>query len=72
MAKRHLNKIKLALVGRGKTNNWLAKQLKKSPTTISRWCTNDIQPSLDTLADIAKVLNIDIHDLIHHTKEKKV
>jgi putative transcriptional regulator len=68
MVRKPLNKIKLALVGRGKTNNWLAKQLKKSPTTVSRWCTNDIQPSLDTLAEIARILDLDILDLINSTK----
>jgi putative transcriptional regulator len=70
MARKPLNKIKLALVGRGKTNDWLAKQLKKSPTTVSRWCTNDTQPSLDTLAEIARLLDLDILDLINSTKEK--
>jgi transcriptional regulator with XRE-family HTH domain len=68
MAKKHLNKVKLVLVAKNKTSNWLAKQIKKSPTTVSRWCTNDIQPSLETLAEIARILDIDIHELIEHTK----
>jgi putative transcriptional regulator len=68
MAKKNLNKVKLVLVAKNKTSNWLAKQIKKSPTTVSRWCTNDIQPSLETLAEIAKILDIDIHELIEHTK----
>lgn len=69
MAKKHLNKIKQVLVAKNKTSNWLAKQIKKSPTTVSRWCTNDIHPSLTTLAEIAKILDVDIHELIEHTKE---
>jgi putative transcriptional regulator len=68
MAKKNLNKVKLVLVAKNKTSNWLAKQIKKSPTTVSRWCTNDVQPSLETLAEIAKILDIDIHELIEHTK----
>jgi putative transcriptional regulator len=70
MAKKHLNKVKLALVAKNKTSNWLAKQVKKSPTTVSRWCTNDVQPSLETLAEIARILDIDIHELIEHTKSQ--
>lgn len=70
MAKKNLNKVKLVLVARSKTSDWLAKQLKKSPTTVSRWCTNDVQPSLETLAAIAKILDVDILELINSTKEK--
>jgi len=62
--KRKLNRIKSALADRGKTNLWLAQQLALSKTTISKWCTNDQQPTLDTLFDIADVLEMDVKDLL--------
>jgi len=64
MAKKALNKLKQVLVSKNKTSDWLARQLKKSPTTVSRWCTNDVQPSLPTLDQIARLLDVNIHDLI--------
>ena len=70
MTKKALNRIKVVLVEKDKTNKWLAKHLKKNPTTVSRWCTNEMQPSLDTLAEIAKAINVDICELLNHTKEK--
>jgi putative transcriptional regulator len=70
MEKRLLNRIKSVLADRGKTNEWLAKQIKKSPTTVSRWSTNNKQPSLEILAEIADLLEIDIHVLIHHTRKQ--
>ncbi len=70
MPKKALNRLKIVLVENGRTNKWLAHQLKKNETTISRWCTNEMQPSLTTLALIAKKLNVDIKDLLNHTKEK--
>ncbi|HSH64260.1 MAG TPA: helix-turn-helix transcriptional regulator [Bacteroidia bacterium] len=70
MEKRLLNRIKSVLADRGKTNEWLAKKIKKSPTTVSRWSTNNKQPSLEILAEIADLLEIDIHVLIHHTRQK--
>jgi transcriptional regulator with XRE-family HTH domain len=58
------------LVENGRTNNWLAEKLDKSKATISRWCTNDMQPSLETLFEIAKVLNVDSRELIVSSKHK--
>jgi putative transcriptional regulator len=55
----------------GKTNNWLAQKLDKSKATVSRWCTNDMQPSLETLFEIAKVLNVDSRELIVSSKHRK-
>jgi len=46
----------------------LAEKMKKSPTTVSRWCTNEMQPSLETLLDIANVLETDIKDLLRSSK----
>ena len=59
-----LNRIKGALADSGKTGIWLARQLKKDPVTVSKWCTNTTQPDLQTLAKIADVLEVDIKDLL--------
>lgn len=59
-----LNRIKTALVDNGKTNKWLAEQLGKDPATVSKWCTNTCQPSLETLMQIAKLLNVQVDDLL--------
>lgn len=48
--------IKIVLAENDKTNKWLAKQLDKSEVTVSRWVTNEVQPSLETMAQIAQVL----------------
>lgn len=55
-----LNRIKGALADSGKTGIWLARQLKKDPVTVSKWCTNTTQPDLQTLAKIADLLEVDI------------
>ena len=59
-----LNHIKGALADSGKTGIWLARQLKKDPVTVSKWCTNTTQPDLQTLAKIADLLEVDIKDLL--------
>lgn len=63
-----INRIKVVLVEKGKTGKWLAESLGKNEATISRWCTNDVQPPLETLIQIAKLLDVDVKDLIHSTK----
>lgn len=68
MQHKQINRIKAVLADTNKTNKWLAEQLGKSETTISRWCTNEVQPSLETLAQIAKLLNIDIKELLNSSK----
>ena len=59
-----INRIKVVLIEKKKTSKWLAEQLDKDPATISKWCTNSSQPSLETLLEIAKVLNVDVRELI--------
>ena len=59
-----LNRIKTVLVDKGKTNKWLAEQLGKDPATISKWCTNKSQPSLMMMMTIAKLLQVEINDLV--------
>lgn len=70
MATKPINRIKIVLVENGKSNKWLAKQMKMSPNTVSRWCTNDMQPSLKVLVEIAKMLDVNVRELLHPTKEK--
>ena len=64
----YITRLKVVLVEQGKTGKWLAEQLGKSNCTVSKWCSNSIQPDLQTLDKIAKLLNIDSRDLISPTK----
>ena len=61
---RKLNRIKTALVDNGKTNKWIAAQLGKDPATVSKWCTNACQPSLEMMITISKLLKVDLNDLV--------
>ncbi len=67
-----LNRIKVVLVEKKKTNKWLAEQLGKDPATISKWCTNTSQPDLATLSRVADLLDVDMKDLLNSTKEEGV
>jgi putative transcriptional regulator len=69
MNKKSINRVKAVLAEHDKTNKWLAKKLDKNETTISRWCTNEVQPSLETLLEISELLNIDLKELIKSNKE---
>lgn len=64
----NLNRIKVVLVEKQKTGKWVAEQLGKSTCTISKWCSNTIQPDLATLNKIAELLNVDVRDLITPSK----
>lgn len=68
MRKKAINRLKAVLAEQGKTNKWLASKLEKNETTISRWCTNEVQPSIDNLIVIASLLKIDVRELINSTK----
>lgn len=63
-----INRLKVVLAEKNLTNRWLAKQLGKSEITVCRWAQNKIQPSLDQLVEIAKILDIDVKVLINNTK----
>ena len=63
-----LNRLKAALAEQGKTNRWLSEQLGKSENTISRWCANKVQPSIQQLNEIATILDVDVRSLITSTK----
>ena len=64
-----MNRIKVVLVEKQKTNRWLAEQLGKSENTISRWCSNKSQPSIAQLQEIANLLDVDIRVLLKSQKE---
>ena len=64
-----LNRIKVVLAEKKRTNKWLAEQLGKNVTTVSKWCTNTSQPDLQTLDKIASLLEIDVKDLLNSTRE---
>ncbi len=68
MGNKTINRLKVVLAEKNCTNKWLAKQLDKNETTVSRWCTNDTQPSVDTLSQIAELLDVDIRELLLSTK----
>lgn len=67
-----INRIKVVLVEKKRTNKWLAEQLGKDPATVSKWCTNTSQPGLETLLQIANALDVDVKDLLNSTKENKM
>ena len=64
-----LNNIKNVLSEKGVMSKWLAKQLQKDPATVSKWCNNHSQPDLYTFGRIANLLDVDVHELICHTKK---
>ena len=64
MARSSYNRIKVALAERQKTGKWLSEQLGKSETTVSRWTSNMMQPSIEILYDIASILKMDVRDLL--------
>lgn len=63
-----LNRLKVVLVEKKKTSKWLAEELGKNPSTVSKWCTNVSQPDLYTLNTIADLLDVDISDLINRNR----
>lgn len=63
-----INRIKVVLAEKKKTNRWLASQIGKDEGTVSKWCTNNMQPNLGTLREIAKLLDVDVIDLLWRTK----
>ncbi|MDM1454885.1 helix-turn-helix transcriptional regulator [Myroides odoratimimus] len=66
-----INRLKVVLAEKNKTSKWLAEQLGKSDVTISRWCTNEVQPSMENLLQISILLNIDIKELLNSSKKNR-
>ena len=64
MVNKKINRIKSVLADKDKTSKWLAEQLGKDKTTISKWCTNTNQPDVESPIKISKLLNVDLADLV--------
>lgn len=66
---KQLNRIKVVLAEKNKTAKWLSEQIGKNTCSVSRWCTNNSQPDLETLFRIAELLKVDVRDLIYVEKQ---
>lgn len=66
-----INRLKVLLAEKKRTNKWLAEQLGKDPATVSKWCTNTMQPNVETLIEIAKCLDVEIQNLFWPIKDKE-
>ena len=62
---KNINRIKVVLAENRKTNKWLAEQLGCTPTTVSKWCTNLCQPPMETYIKIAKLLEVELSELVY-------
>lgn len=69
MAFKEINRIKVVLVEKRRTSKWLAEELNMNTTSISRWCRNEVQPPLETLVEVARLLDVDIRELLVPTKK---
>ena len=67
----NINRLKAVLAERGKTAKWLAECLVKDPATVSKWCTNRNQPTVETFVNVAKLLEVDVRDLFVSTTSIK-
>lgn len=65
---KEINRLKTVLAEKRKTGKWLAENLGKDSATVSRWCTNHAQPSIETFTRIAELLDVDVRKLINKTK----
>lgn len=68
---RNINRIKVVLVAKRKTNKWLSEQQGVAPTTVSKWCTNAAQPPLETLIAIANALEVSVQELVRQEEFKQ-
>ena len=66
-----INRLKVVLAEKKRTNKWLSEQVGKDPATVSKWCTNTMQPNLEILVAIAKALDVDVKDLLWSIKNRK-
>jgi DNA-binding XRE family transcriptional regulator len=66
-----INRLKVVLAEKKRTNKWLAEQLGKDPATVSKWCTNSCQPAIETLIKIAECLDVPLSDLLWRTKNER-
>ena len=63
-----INRLKVVLAEKKRTNKWLSEQVGKDPAIVYKWCTNTMQPNLETLVAIAKALDVDVKDLLWSIK----
>lgn len=68
MQMKQINRLKVVLVEQNRTGKWLAEILGKNEATVSRWCTNESQPSLEMLVNIADALKVDVRELLISTR----
>lgn len=66
-----INRLKVLLAEKKRTNKWLVGRLGKGPATVCKWCTNTMQPNVETLVEIAKCLNVEIQDLFWPIKDEE-
>jgi len=65
-----VNRIKIVLFEKSRTSKWLAEQLGGAPTTVSKWCTNDCQPTMETYLKIAELLDVELTELVRTKKSQ--
>ncbi len=65
MSKKAINRLKVVLVEQNLSSKWLAEKLNVNEATVSRWCTNDVQPTLKTLVKIADIIKVKVSDLLN-------
>ena len=68
---KRINRLKIVLVEKEKTSKWLAEQLGKDCSTVSKWCTNSSQPSIETLLQIVQLLHVDIKQLLNSSLDEQ-
>ena len=66
---KEINRLKVVLVEQKRTGKWLAEALGKNEATVSRWCSNVMQPSVEIFVQIAELLDVDVKELINSTKK---
>ncbi|MGM9634272.1 MAG: helix-turn-helix transcriptional regulator [Alloprevotella sp.] len=60
-----INRLKVVLAEKKRTNKWLCEQLNVNPSTVSKWCTNSSQPDIETLIKISHLLDVELNDLVN-------
>ena len=68
MARKRYNRIKIVLAEQDKSSSWLADQVGVNKSTVSRWCSNGMQPTVKMLYTIAEVLEVDVRELLFATR----
>ena len=66
-----INRLKVVLAEKKRTGKWLSEQLNKDQATVSKWCTNNAQPSLEMLLKIAEVLEVDVKELLWSSQKQQ-